>query len=148
MIRARLTCSGSRPPQISFGSQTTMSSSGTPILYAVLRPRCWSGRNSTFSPRAHAHLSVAAAFDEVQTTPPRSPQNAFIDAAELIYVTGMTEARGWGPEAEDGTWASASAEAFAMTPISVKSRQQFSNCSGSAMSDIEQPAARSGRMTC
>ena len=27
---------------------------------------------------------IAAAFDEVQTTPPRSPTNALIDAAELM----------------------------------------------------------------
>ena len=32
----------------------------------------------------HAHLSVAAAFDDVQTTPPCSPQKALIDAAELM----------------------------------------------------------------
>ena len=32
MMRARLTASGSSPPQISFGSHTTISSSGTPIL--------------------------------------------------------------------------------------------------------------------
>ena len=32
MMRARFTASGSSPPQISFGSQTTISSSGTPIL--------------------------------------------------------------------------------------------------------------------
>ena len=40
MIRARVTASGSSPPQISFGSQTTIWSSGTPSLYAVFRPRC------------------------------------------------------------------------------------------------------------
>ena len=38
-------------------------------------------------------MSVAAAFDEVHTTPPRSPQNALMAAAELIYVTGTTAAR-------------------------------------------------------
>ncbi len=32
MMRARFTASGSSPPQISFGSHTTISSSGTPIL--------------------------------------------------------------------------------------------------------------------
>ena len=33
-------------------------------------------------------------------------------------------------------------------PICVSSSQQFSSWSGSAMSAIEQPAARSGRITC
>src|SRR6185436_6056156 len=45
------------------------------------------------SPRSQAQRSVAAALDEVQTTPPRAPQNALIDAAELMYVTGTTPAR-------------------------------------------------------
>ena len=36
------------------------------------------------SPRSQAHFSVAAAFDDVHTTPPRSPQNALIEAAELM----------------------------------------------------------------
>jgi hypothetical protein len=42
------------------------------------------GRNSTRSPRLNAHFSVAAAFDDVHTVPPRSPTNALIDAAELM----------------------------------------------------------------
>ena len=65
--------SASSPPQSSCGSQTTMLSSGTTILYAVLRPRCWSGRNSTRSPRSHAQRSVAPQFVDVHTMPPRSP---------------------------------------------------------------------------
>ena len=54
----------------------------------MLRPRCWSGRNSTFSPRSNAQLSTALAFDEVQTTPPCVPQNALMSAEEFMYVTG------------------------------------------------------------
>src|SRR3954467_8922942 len=92
MMRAWRTASGVRPPHSSFGSQTTISSSGTPILKAVLRPRCWSGRNRIFSPRSHAHFNVAAAFDDVQTTPPRSPTKDLIAADELMYVTGITDA--------------------------------------------------------
>jgi hypothetical protein len=66
------------------GIQSTMSSSGTPIL----RRRCC-GRGADRAGTARARraptpiFSVAAAFDEVQTTPPRSPQNALIEAAEL-----------------------------------------------------------------
>ena len=48
------------------------------------------GQEQHLLPRANAHFSVAAAFDEVQTVPPRSPTNALIEAAELIYVTGTT----------------------------------------------------------
>jgi hypothetical protein len=44
-------CSGVRPPISRSGSQTTISSSGMPILWPVQRPRCWSGKNSTFSRR-------------------------------------------------------------------------------------------------
>ena len=81
---------------------------------------------STRSPRSQAHFSVASALDEVQTVPPRSPTNALIDAAELMYVTGTID----------------------VTPICSRSAQHISSCSGAAMSAIEQPAARSGRITC
>ena len=40
---------------------------------AVLRPRCWSGRNSTRWPRSNAQSSARLAFDDVQTTPPCRP---------------------------------------------------------------------------
>ena len=59
-------------------------SSGTPIAAPVLRPRCWSGKKSTFSPRSKAHSSTAGALLEVQTMPPCLPQNAFSDAAEFM----------------------------------------------------------------
>ena len=51
---------------------------------AVLRPRCWSGKNSTLSPRPSAHSRIARAFDDVQTAPPCSPTNAFSAAEEFM----------------------------------------------------------------
>ena len=84
MRRAFSTASRVRPPNGSNGSHTTISSSGTPIFQAVLRPRCWSGRNRIFSRCDQPHLSEASAFDEVQMVPPRSPTNDLIDAAELM----------------------------------------------------------------
>ena len=52
--------------------------------YAVLRPRCWSGMNRIFSFCCQPHSSTAAAFDEVQTVPPRSPTKLLTAAAELM----------------------------------------------------------------
>src|SRR5437667_1705140 len=76
--------SGVRPPLIMYGSHTTISFNGMPKLYPVLRPRCWSGRKRIFSFLANAQLNAPLAFDEVQTTPPRSPQNALMAAVEFI----------------------------------------------------------------
>ena len=81
---ACFTSSGVSPPPISLGSQTTISSSGTPILYAVLRPRCWSGSITSFSPRAQAHCMTAAALVDVQTMPPWDPTKALMAADELM----------------------------------------------------------------
>ena len=121
------------PPSALFGFHIGMRSSGTPIAFAVLRPRCWSGKNSTRCPRSNAHSSTVAAFDDVQTMPPCSPQNPLSAADEFMYVTGMT-----------GTRPSASGS----VPYSSSSCSQHSRTeSMSAMSAIEQPAARFGRMT-
>ena len=59
----------------------------------VLRPRCWSGKNSTLSPPPaaptdalpprSAHSSTARALVEVHTAPPWRPTNA-LRAAELF----------------------------------------------------------------
>ena len=53
---ARSSSSCVRPPNGSNGSHTTISSSDTPIFHAVLRPRCWSGRNRIFSLCSHRPL--------------------------------------------------------------------------------------------
>ena len=57
----------------------------------VLRPRCWSGKKSTFSPPAppsacgrNAHSSTARALVEVHTAPPLRPTNAFSAAEEFM----------------------------------------------------------------
>ncbi len=57
----------------------------------VLRPRCWSGKNRTFSPPAppsargrNAHSSTARALVEVHTAPPWRPTNAFSAADEFM----------------------------------------------------------------
>ena len=65
---------------------------------AVLRPRCWSGKNKTFtllpglcvctSPPFNAHSKTVRALLDVQTAPPCSPTNALMSAALFMYVTG------------------------------------------------------------
>ena len=62
----------------------------------------------------------------MQTIPPWRPQKAFKLAAELTYVTGIT---------------------WAVSTTAANCCQQSSTWSMSAMSAIEQPAARSGRTT-
>src|SRR6266545_5569276 len=81
---AALTRSGSRPPSSRWGSQTTQSAGSRPIAMAVLRPRCWSGRNSTRSARWNAQLMARAALEEVQTAPPSRPVNPLIAAEEFM----------------------------------------------------------------
>ena len=54
------------------------------MALAVLRPRCWSGKNSTRWPRSNAHSSTVDAFDDVQTMPPWRPQNALSAAEEFM----------------------------------------------------------------
>ena len=54
----------------------------------MFRPRCWSGKKRTLSPRASAHSRTARAFDDVHTAPPCSPTNAFSAADEFMYVIG------------------------------------------------------------
>ena len=93
---------------------------------AVLRPRCWSGRKSTFSPCSKAHSRARLALDEVQIVPPCLPVNALMSAEEFMYETGTT---------------------CSATPASVSTSQHSATCSAVAMSAIEQPAARSGRTT-
>ncbi len=71
IIRAPRSCSVVRPPRGLCGSHSTQSSRDMPICRtAVFRPRCWSGRNSTFSPLPNAQSSDAFAFDDVQIVPP------------------------------------------------------------------------------
>ena len=55
---------------------------------AVLRPRCWSGRKSTFSPCSNAHSRARSALEEVQMVPPCRPVNALMSAEEFMYETG------------------------------------------------------------
>ena len=50
----------------------------------VLRPRCWSGKNSTRGLRRNAQSSTARAFDDVHTAPPWRPTNAFRAAVEFM----------------------------------------------------------------
>ena len=70
-------------------------------------------------------MTLAALLD-VQTAPPCSPTNAFSAAAEFMYVTGTVSCA---------------------MPSSSSSAQALYTSSGSAMSDIEQPAAMFGSMT-
>ncbi len=93
---------------------------------AVLRPRCWSGRNSTFSPCSKAHSRAFFALDDVQIVPPCLPVKALMSAEEFMYETGTVAPA---------------------TPASVSTSQHSATCSAVAMSAIEQPAARSGRTT-
>ena len=73
------------PPFGRCGSQTTQSSSEMPIFStAVLRPRCWSGKNSTFVPCWKAHSSAVSALLDVHTAPPLRPQNALMSALEFM----------------------------------------------------------------
>ena len=67
------------------------------------------------------------ALEDVQTTPPCLPQKALMSAEEFMYVTGTVTSA---------------------TPASASTSQASSTCASRAMSAIEQPAARSGRMTC
>src|SRR5699024_850173 len=82
-------------------------------------------------PRSKAHSSTVAAFDEVHTMPPLRPQNALIAADEFIYVTGMISAR--------------SSSDAPRTPVSCS--QASSTWSIVAISAMEHPAARFGRIT-
>ena len=72
------------PPRGLRGFHIGICSSGTPMALAVLRPRCWSGKNSTRWPRSNAHSSTVEALEEVQTMPPCSPQKAFSAAEEFM----------------------------------------------------------------
>ena len=71
------------------GFHTIISSRPMPNLRPVLRPRCWSGRNSTRRRRSKAHSKVAAALDEVHTIPPLRPHSALMAAVEFMYVIGV-----------------------------------------------------------
>ena len=73
------------------GSNTTQSSRDPPRSRAhVLRPRCWSGRNSTLPlPPAvatweNAQESAVFALDEVQIVPPWRPVKALMAAEEFM----------------------------------------------------------------
>ena len=74
------------------GSHTRMSSCVKPMASPVLRPRCWSGKNSTCSasPSRSAHSSTARALVDVHTAPPWRPTNAFSAADEFMYVIGTS----------------------------------------------------------
>ena len=92
----------------------------------MLRPRCWSGRKRTFSPCSKAHSSARRALDDVHTAPPLRPVNALIAAVEFMYVMGIVTS---------------------VMPASASTSQASSTWPIAAMSAIEQPAARSGRIT-
>src|SRR4029078_3989730 len=86
----------------------------------------------SFGVFSNPHLKALGAFDEVQTTPLRSPQKALIAAVEVIYVMGVTPA-----------------PASLVRPALTRCSQQSSTWPISAISAIEQPALRSGRIvTC
>src|SRR5208283_3810218 len=87
------------------------------------------GRKRSLGVFANPHLKAPNALDEVQTTPPRSPQKALIAAVEFIYVTGVTPT----PESS-------------VKPAATSCSQQFSTWVISAISAMEQPALRSGRI--
>src|SRR5262249_61545799 len=78
---------------------------------------------------AHAHLKPPTALEEVQTTPPRSPQKALIAAVEFIYVIGVTPL-----------------PSSSVMPARTRFSQQSSTWVISAMSAMEHPAFRSGRI--
>ncbi len=84
MTRASRNASAELPPSGRCGRHSGISASLTPIAFAVLRPRCWSGKNTTRWPRANAHSSTVRAFEEVHTMPPLRPQNALIAAEEFM----------------------------------------------------------------
>ena len=84
MTLARRSSSGVCPPSGLNGFQTTISSRPTPSCTAVLRPRCWSGRNRTRPDFWNAHSKVALAFEDVQTMPSFLPHSALIAAVEFI----------------------------------------------------------------
>ena len=77
-------------------------------------------------PCSNAQSRARLAFDEVQTTPPLRPTKPLMSAEEFMYVTGTVSAA---------------------MPRSVSVSQAASTCDSTAMSAIEQPAARSGRIT-
>ena len=83
----------SLPPSGLRGFHIGICSSVTPIAFAVLRPRCWSGKNSTRRPRSNAHSSTVCAFEDVHTMPPWRPTKPLIAAEEFMYVTGITGTR-------------------------------------------------------
>src|SRR5437588_791560 len=108
---ASLASRSSRPPNSRLGSHTRMSPGPNPSWYAVLRPRCWSGKNSSFSPRSRAHAITARALDEVHTAPPWRPTNAFTAALEFIYLIRWALVRGVAAQ----VWAGA--EAPLLSPV-------------------------------
>jgi hypothetical protein len=76
---------------------------------------------------SNAQVSTARAFDEVHTAPPWRPTKAFRAAEEFMYVTGTTRS---------------------MSVTVARDSHASSTASMSAMSAIEHPALRSGRITC
>ena len=84
MTLASASSSSVLPPSGLRGFHIGICSSGMPIALAVLRPRCWSGKNSTRWPRSKAHSSTVAALDDVHTMPPLRPQNALRAAEEFM----------------------------------------------------------------
>ena len=79
------------------------------------------------SPCSKAHSRDWRALLDVQIVPRLRPVNALIAAVEFMYVIGMVDSA---------------------SPSSTKRSHASSTWPISAMSAIEQPAARSGRITC
>ena len=68
-----------------YGSQTTISFSGMPMRVSGVAAQVLVGQEEKLRILARsAHLNARAAFDDVQTTPPRSPQKALIAAVEFM----------------------------------------------------------------
>jgi hypothetical protein len=77
-------------------------------------------------PCSKAQVKARSAFDDVQTVPPLRPTKPLMSADEFMYVTGTMSST---------------------MPRSVNCSQAVSTWPSTAMSAIEQPAARSGSTT-
>ena len=122
---ACLTSWSSCPPRSVCGFHTSISDSVWPMSIAVLRPRCWSGKNSTLvAPRRAPTRGSPGRWRTCRRhrrARRRTPSSA---AEEFMYVIGTTRST-------SVTWASSS--------------QASSTWSMFAMSAMEQPAFRSGQ---
>ena len=132
LARGSRGCGGSPPAccrrvRPGAGPRAASASSGMPIARAVLRPRCWSGKNSTRLPPGEGPIEHRPgvgrrADDAAVPAAKRLQAGRRVDVGDRHHVVRRRSPR---PSCS----------------------QQSSTCSMSAMSAIEQPAARSGRTT-